>query len=324
LDDDAVISFIVRRVLGAIPLLLFISIVTYAMMALAPGGPANVLGPRGGGLSPEAVARINALYGLDKPWFIQYFYWLKQLLLHGSLGTSYVDGRPVIVKVLEKLPVTIEMVGLALLLTLIIALPIGIYAGAHRGSFFDNATSAVGFVFYGMPVFWLAIVLIDVFAVQFRWFPSSGLSSLGRENDWGDRLWHLTLPVVAIALVSFVSWMRYQRSSIIEAMGSAYIRTARSKGLSERDVLFHHAFRNALLPIVTLLGLSLPALVGGAYFVEYVFSIPGVGYLTFSSIFARDYPTLMAITMLTAVLIVAGNLLADIAYAYVDPRIRYA
>jgi peptide/nickel transport system permease protein len=318
------ISFIIRRILGAIPLLLFISVVTYAMMALAPGGPAAVLGPRGQGLSPEAVAQINAAYGLDKPWYIQYFFWLKQLLLHGSLGTSYVDNRPVIEKVFEKLPVTIEMVGLALLLTLIIALPIGIYAGAHRGSFFDNASSAVGFIFYGMPVFWLSIVLIDLFAVQLRWFPSSGLSSLGRENDLGDRLWHLVLPVVAIALVSFVSWMRYQRSSIIEAMSSAYIRTARSKGLSERDVLVHHAFRNALLPIVTLLGLSLPALVGGAYFVEYVFSIPGVGYLTFSSIFARDYPTLMAITMLTAVLIVAGNLLADVAYAVVDPRIRYA
>ena len=316
------IGYILRRIAGAIPLLLFISIVTYAMMALAPGGPAAILGPRGA-LSPATIARINALYGLDKPWYVQYFYWLKQLLFHGSLGTSFVDSRPVITKVLERLPVTMEMVALALLLTLIIALPIGIYAGAHRGSWFDNASSAVGFIFYGMPVFWLSIVLIDLFAVQMRWFPSSGLNSLGHENDPLDRLWHLTLPVIAIALVSFVSWMRYQRSSIIEAMNSGYIRTARSKGLSERDVLVKHAFRNALLPIVTLLGLSLPALVGGAYFVEYVFSIPGVGYLTFTSIFTRDYPTLMAITMLTAVLIVTGNLLADICYALVDPRIRY-
>jgi peptide/nickel transport system permease protein len=318
-----VISYILRRLAGAVPLLLFISIVTYAMMALAPGGPAAILGPRGA-LSPAIMAQINALYGLDKPWYVQYFYWLKQLVLHGSLGTSYVDQRPVVEKVLERLPVTIEMVGLALLLTLIIAIPIGIYAGSRRGSLFDNATSAVGFAFYGMPVFWLSIVLIDVFAVQLRWFPSSGLSSLGREDDPFDRLWHLVLPVVAIALVSFVSWMRYQRSSIIEAMSSAYIRTARSKGLTERDVLLRHALRNALLPIITLLGLSLPTLVGGAYFVEYVFSIPGVGYLTFTSIFARDYPTLMAITMLTAVLIVLGNLLADVAYAVADPRIRYA
>ena len=196
------IAYIIRRLAGAVPLLLFISVVTYAMMALAPGGPAAILGPRGA-LSPAVMARINALYGLDKPWFVQYFYWLKQLVLHGSLGASYVDQRPVVEKVLERLPVTIEMVGLALLLTLLIAIPIGIYAGAHRGSLFDNATSAVGFAFYGMPVFWLSIVLIDLFAVQLRWFPSSGLSSLGREDDPFDRLWHLVLPVVAIALVSF-------------------------------------------------------------------------------------------------------------------------
>jgi peptide/nickel transport system permease protein len=318
-----VIVYITRRLLGAIPLLLFISIVTYAMMALAPGGPAAVLGPKGGGISPEAVAHLNALYGLDKPWYLQYFYWLRELVVHGSLGSSFVDQRPVVTKVLEKLPVTIEMIGLALLLTLLIAIPVGIYAGAHRNSRFDNVSSTVGFILYGAPIFWLSIVLIDLFAMHLHWFPSSGLSSLGHENDPVDRLYHLTLPVIVLALGSFVSWMRYQRSSIIEAMGAPYIRTARAKGLSERSVLFHHAFRNALLPIVTLLGLSLPGLVGGAYFVEYIFSIPGVGYLTFTSIFSRDYPTLMAITMLTAVLIVLGNLLADVAYAVVDPRIRY-
>jgi peptide/nickel transport system permease protein len=323
LDGSAVTGYIVRRLGGAIPLLLFISFVTYGMMALAPGGPTAILGPHGA-VAPAVAARLNALYGLDKPWFVQYLLWLKQLLLHGSLGISYVDARPVVTKVLERLPVTIEMVGLALVLTLIIAIPIGIYAGAHRGSIFDNATSTIGFIFYGMPIFWLSIVLIDLFAVQMHLFPSSGLSSLGHENDPFDRLWHLALPVVAIALVSFVSWMRYQRSSIIDAMSSGYIRTARSKGLSERDVLVKHAFRNALLPIVTLLGLSLPTLIGGAYFVEYIFSIPGIGYLTFTSIFTRDYPTLMAITMLTAVFIVVGNLLADLAYAAVDPRIRYS
>jgi peptide/nickel transport system permease protein len=304
-------------------LLLFISVVTYAMMALAPGGPVAVLGPRGNALSPEVIANIKAAYGLDQPWYLQYFYWLKELLLHGSLGTSFVDHRPVIEKVWEKLPVTMEMVGLALVVTLLIALPLGLYAGAHRGSPIDAISSFIGFAFYGVPVFWLSIVVLDVFAVHLRWFPTSGIASLGREGDPLDRLWHLTLPVVAIALTSFVGWMRYQRGAVIEAMQSAYIRTARAKGLAERDVLVHHALRNALLPIVTLLGLSLPGLVGGAYFVEYVFSVPGVGYLTFSSIFARDYPTLMAITMLTAVLIVAGNLVADIVYAAVDPRIRY-
>lgn len=317
------IAYIVRRLLGAIPLLLFISVVTYALMALAPGGPTAVLAPRSGVLSPEAVARLDALYGLDKPWYLQYFYWLRELVLHGSLGTSYVDQRPVVAKVLEKLPVTVEMIGLALVLTLLIAIPVGIYAGARRNSAFDRTASLIGFILYGAPIFWLSILVIDLFAMHLHWFPSSGLSSLGREDDPVDRLYHLTLPVVVLALASYVSWMRYERSSIIDALGAPYIRTARAKGASERSVLFHHAFRNALLPIVTLLGLSLPALVGGAYFVEYIFSIPGIGYLTFTSIFSRDYPTLMAITMLTAVLIVLGNLLADIAYAMVDPRIRY-
>ena len=221
-------TYIVRRLLGAVPLLLFISVVTYAMMALAPGGPVGVLGPRGGGLSPEAIAAIKAAYGLDKPWYIQYFFWLKELVVHGSLGTSFVDHRPVIAKVWEKLPITVEMVGLALVLTLVIALPIGIYAGAHRGSLADNLSSAVGFVFYGVPIFWLSIVLIDVFAVQLRWFPSSGLNSLGAEGDPFDRLRHLALPVVAIALTSYVSWMRYQRSAMIEAMAVLLISCTRN------------------------------------------------------------------------------------------------
>lgn len=315
--------YILRRIAGAIPLLLFISVVTYAMMALAPGGPAGVLGPKGQGLSPEAVKRIEAAYGLDKPWYVQYFYWLSALVFHGSLGTSFIDHRPVIEKVFERLPVTIEMAGLALLLTLLVAIPMGVYAGAHRNSPFDYVTTAAGFVFYGVPVFWLAILMIDLFAVKLNLFPSSGISSLGHEDDPVDRLRHLVLPVITLTLVGFVSWMRFQRSSIIETMSAPFIRTARSKGLSETQVLFNHALRNALLPIVTLLGLSLPGLVGGVYFLEYIFSIPGLGYLTFTSIFSRDYPTIMAITMMTAVLIVLGNLIADVAYGIVDPRVRY-
>src|SRR5262249_1738385 len=173
LDARSVTAYIVRRLVGALPLLLFISIVTYAMMSLAPGGPSAVLGPKGAN-SPAAIARLNALYGLDKPWYLQYFYWLRELVLHGSLGTSFVDQRPVVTKVLEKLPVTIEMVGLALLLTLIIAIPIGIYAGARRGSVFDRLSSTAGFILYGAPIFWLSLLLIDAFALHLHWFPSSG------------------------------------------------------------------------------------------------------------------------------------------------------
>ena len=317
------IAFIVRRVAGAIPLLLFVSFVSYALMGLAPGGPAAIFAEQAHAMSPAARAAFVASLGLDKPWYVQYLYWLKELLLHGSLGTSFVDGRPVVLRIAEKMPVTLELIGLAMIVTLAVAVPLGVAAATKRGSAFDVVTTALAFLAYGVPVFWLGIVLIDVFAVQLRWFPGSGIASLGRLGDPLDRLWHLVLPVASLSLVGFASWMRYQRGAMLDVLDQPYIRTARSKGLSERAVIYSHALRNALIPIVTLLGLSLPALVGGAYFVEYVFSVPGMGYLGLNAVFQRDYPTVMGITLLSAVLVVLGNLLADVAYAVVDPRIRY-
>jgi peptide/nickel transport system permease protein len=316
-------SFIIRRLVGAVPLLLLVSLISYAIMGLSPGGPAAILGQQARKLSPAARAHFIALLGLDRPWYVQYFYWLKTLLFQGSLGNSYVDGRPVIQKILEKLPVTLELLTLALILTLLIAIPVGVYAATKRNSWFDIGSTAIGFVAYGIPVFWLGIVMIDVFAVHLRWLPASGIASLGRENDLLDRLRHLVLPVVTLAIVSFASWMRYQRGAMLEVLSAPFVRTARAKGLTERVVVYRHALRNALIPTVTLLGLTLPGLVGGAFFVEYIFSYPGMGYLGITSIFARDYPTVMGITMLSAVLVVLGNLLADVFYSLVDPRIRY-
>lgn len=315
--------YAVRRLLGAVPLLLFIAFISYAMMGLSPGGPAALLGAPGHGLTPALRQQLVTLLGLDKPWYEQFFYWLENLLVHHSLGFSYVDQRPVLEKIIEKLPITVELIGLSLALTLLIALPAGIFAGLRRNGWFDHFSSAIAFAAYGIPVFWLGIVLIDLFAVHLRWLPSSGIASLGREHDVLDRLRHLILPVVTLTIVSLASWMRYQRSAMIETLSAPFIRTARSKGLSEWAVVIHHALRNALLPVVTLLGLSLPGLVGGAYFVEYVFSLPGLGYLGVTSVFSRDYPTVMGITLLSAILVVAGNLLADLAYGLVDPRIRY-
>jgi peptide/nickel transport system permease protein len=316
-------SFIVRRLIGAVPLLLLVSLISYAIMGLAPGGPGAIIAEQARRMTPVARQHFIQLLGLDKPWYVQYFYWLKTLIFQGSLGNSYVDGRPVVEKILEKLPITLELLTLALLLTLLIALPAGVYAATKRNSWFDLSSTAIGFVAYGIPVFWLGIVLIDVFAVHLRWLPASGVASLGGEHDIGDRLRHLILPVVTLALVSFASWMRYQRGAMLEVLSEPFVRTARAKGLAERIVIYRHALRNALIPTVTLLGLTLPGLVGGAFFVEYVFSYPGMGYLGINSIFARDYPTVMGITMLSAVLVVLGNLLADVFYAVVDPRIRY-
>lgn len=317
------IAYVVRRVLGAIPLLFIVTVISYAMMGLSPGGPAAILGQSARGLTPAAREHLLAALGLDRPWYVQYFYWLQNLVLHGSLGYSYVDNRPVIAKILEKLPITIELIGLSIVVTLAVAIPVGIYAATKRDSIFDHLSSALAFVAYGVPTFWLGIILIDLFAVHWQIFPASGIASLGQESNPIDRLAHLILPVATLSIVSFAGWMRYQRASMVDVLDQQFVRTARSKGLDERAVIYKHAFRNALLPVVTLLGLSLPGLVGGAYFIEYVFSLPGMGYLGITSAFARDYPTLMGITLLSAVLVIAGNLLADIAYGYVDPRIRY-
>ncbi len=317
------IAYAARRILGSIPLLLVITIISYALMGLSPGGPAAILGQSARGMTPIQREHLIALLGLNRPWYVQYFYWLQNLVLHGSLGYSYVDSRPVIAKILGKLPVTLELIGLSTLLTLAIAIPTGVYAAVKRGRAFDEIVTTLAFVAYGMPVFWLGILLIDVFAVHLRWFPLSGISSLGQSHNLLDRLDHLVLPVVTLSTVSFASWMRYQRSATIEVLGAPFVRTAHAKGLTNWTVIVKHTLRNALLPTITLLGLSLPSLIGGAYFIEYVFSLPGMGYLGVTSVFARDYPTVMGITLISAVLVVAGNLLADIAYAAVDPRIRY-
>jgi peptide/nickel transport system permease protein len=317
------IVFIVRRLLGAIPLLLLISVISYALMGLSPGGPGAIFAAQAQRMSPAARAEFIHSLGLDKPWYVQYVYWLGNLVFHGSLGYSYVDQRPVVVKLLERLPVTVEMLGLALFCTIVIAIPIGVYSAIKRNSAFDYATTVLAFASYGMPVFWLSIILIDAFAVHLRWFPSSGANSVGLTNNAADRLRHLILPAAALTIVSLASWIRYQRAAMLNVLGELYLRTARSKGLSEGTVIARHALRNALLPTITLLGLSLPGLFSGAYFVEYVFSIPGMGYLGINAVFQRDYPTVMALTMMTAILVVLGNLAADVAYGVVDPRIRY-
>ena len=314
-------AFVVRRLLGAIPLLLLVTFISYALMGLSPGGPGAILGQQARGMTPAVRANFIAQLGLDKPWYVQYAFWLGALL-HGSLGYSYVDNRPVFAKILERLPITLELLGLSLVVTLAIAIPVGVRAATKRGSWFDYLSSAIAFTAYATPVFWLGIVLVDVFAIHLRWFPTSGIASLGG-GGLVDRLRHLVLPVAALSIVSFASWMRFQRGAMIEALSAPYVRTARAKGLRESLVVSRHALRNALIPTITLLGLTLPGLVGGAYFIEYVFSLPGMGLLGIDSVFGRDYPTVMGITLLSAVLVIAGNLLADVLYAVADPRIRY-
>lgn len=310
--------------MGLVPLLFGISIISYAMMGLAPGGPAAIFAGMARQMTPADRAVIMHNLGLDRPWYVQYFYWLKNLLVSHSLGYSFIDGRPVMTKILEKLPVTAELIGISFAVTMLVAIPVAIYSATHKNSAIDYLATVIVFVGYGMPIFWLGIVLLNLFSVRLHWLPSSGLTNLGVSGfDLADRVRHLILPVATLSFVSLAAWIRYQRSSMIEVLGEDFIRTAAAKGLGRWTVVYKHAFRNALLPLITLIGLYLPALLTGAYFVEIVFSIPGMGYIGLNAIFERDYPTIMGTVFFSAVLVVLGNLFADIAYAAVDPRIRY-
>lgn len=316
-------NYLVRRILGLVPLLLGISIVSFGMMFMAPGGPTSVFLASSHPMSPVEIANIRHNLGLDKPWYVQYFLWLVNML-HGDFGYSFTDGRPVLTKILEKVPVTALLIGVSFFFTMLIAIPTAIYSAVHKNSLFDYIATAVAFIGYGAPTFWLGIELIQLFSVKWNLLPDAGLTSIDSTGfNLGDSVRHLILPVATLTFVSLASWIRYQRSSMLEVLGEDYIRTAAAKGLSDNAVIFKHAFRNALLPLITLLGLYLPALLTGAYFVEIVFTIPGMGFLGLNAILERDYPTVMGTTVISAVLVVIGNLLADVGYAAADPRIRY-
>ena len=317
-------TYLGRRLLGLIPLLLGISMISYAIMALAPGGMGSIFTHSARPMSAADLAAIQHQLGLDQPWYVQYFYWLHNLVINHNLGYSFIDGRPVMTKILEKIPTTLQLITTSLACTLLIAIPTAIYAATHKNSMFDYVATALAFIGYGMPTFWLGIMLLEIFSVNLHWFPASGLNSIDSTGfNLADRIHHLVLPVATLTFVSLASWMRYQRASMLDVLGEDYIRTAFAKGLSPRTVIYKHALRNALLPVITLMGLYLPALLTGAYFTEIVFSIPGMGYIGLNAIFERDYPTIMGITLFSALLVVIGNLLADIGYAAADPRIRY-
>lgn len=316
-------NYLIRRIIGLVPLIIGISAVSFGMMFMAPGGPTSVFLASSHPMSPVEIASIRHNLGLDKPWYVQYVLWLLNIL-HGDFGYSFTDGRPVLTKIVEKVPVTALLIGVSFFFTILIAIPTAIYSAVHKNSLFDYVATAIAFIGYGAPTFWLGIELIQLFSVKWHVLPDSGLTSIDATGfDLGDVTRHLVLPVATLTFVSLASWIRFQRSSMLEVLGEDYIRTAAAKGLSRNVVIFKHAFRNALLPLITLLGLYLPALLTGAYFVEIVFTIPGMGYLGLNAILERDYPTVMGTTVISAALVVIGNLLADIGYAAADPRIRY-
>lgn len=326
--------YIARRLLQTIPLLLGILTLVFIFMHAAPGDPtAMYMHPS---VAPEVLEQMQRNWGLDQPLHIQYVRWMKSFLT-GDFGYSLTQHRPVAAILAERIPNTLLLSGTALVLIFAIGIAVGIVQAVRQYSLLDNVLTLVALFIYSMPTFWLALILMLIFAFkvyQIEWwpeflrFPASDMTSVGYYalSGWGkfvDRLRHLTLPAISLGIASAASVARYMRSSMLEVIHQDYIRTARAKGLPERTVILKHALKNALLPIITLLGLYLPFLFSGAVLVEMVFSWPGMGRTIVDAIFQRDYPLVMATSFVFATMVVIGNLVADILYAAVDPRIRY-
>ena len=296
-------------------------------MQLAPGGPVDQMTDLNPHITPAAKEHIREEMGLNRPLIVQYGVWVKHLVTF-NFGRSFKDHRPVTEKIMERLPATLLLNVLSIGLTLLIALPLGFYSGLRANSFFDKSLTAFVFLGFSMPTYVLALALMLIFGLHLGWLPMSGLTSL----DWNDHLtlWqrgldmarHLVLPVAVLSLTSLAGLSRYARSSMLEVIHQDYIRTAIAKGLTPWRVYGVHAVRNALLPIITLLGLMLPDLIGGGVIIETLFAYPGMGRLGYDAILSRDYNLIMALTVFSAVLTVIGNLTADVVYAWADPRIR--
>lgn len=309
-----------------IPLIFGITLITFIVIHLAPGSPVEVQTEMSLKVTAQAKENLKKLYGLDKPLYIQYIDWIKRFIKL-DFGKSFVDGRKVIDKIIERIPITLTINILSLILIFVVAIPIGILSATKQYSLFDKLSTVFVFVGFSTPTFWLALLLMILFGVHMGILPISGIQSIDvSEMGPFDRLldWikHLILPVGVSAFGGIAGLSRYSRSSMLEVIRQDYIKTAKAKGLPETEVIFKHAFRNALMPIVTILGLSVPGLIGGGVIFETIFAIPGMGQLFYSSTMARDYPTIMGILVIGAILTLFGNLIADISYALVDPRVR--
>ena len=319
-------KYLLRRLGAAIPVVLGVTILTFLVMHATAGNyvPGLDLNPS---LRPADIERIRANLGLDRPLWLQYVTWLGGML-HGDFGRSLIDGSPVMSHILERLPNTLELTITAILLGILISIPLGVTGALRRGSKIDNFFTVVSTAGFAIPQFWLGLILILFFSVQLHawglpWLPSGGAFSAFDGGDPLDRLLHLIMPATVLSFFYLSVWSRFVRSSMVEVLSQDYVRTARAKGMGERRVVYQHALRNAIVPLVTLVGLELPALVSGGLVVEVVFGWPGIGRLAFERATQYDYTTVMGITTFAALLVVFGNLLADVLYAILDPRIRY-
>ncbi|ERM17782.1 ABC transporter permease [Brevibacillus laterosporus] len=311
-------SFIAKRILQSIPMLFFISIVCFALIKLAPGDPLQTfITPK---MSLEDIERIRHNMGLDRPGYVQYLMWLKNVFM-GDFGYSLINHRPVLTQVIERLPATAGLMGASILLSVLLAIPLGLLAGANRNKWIDSILNMFSYVGISIPAFWFAMLLIYFFAIKLHLLPSMGIRTIGVTSTW-DVIKHGILPCLVLSFGQLSVYMRYIRSNTIGQLKEDYVQIQYAYGSTRWQILFRHVLKNVLLPIITLLGMSLPDLIAGAIITETVFSWPGIGSLSIKAAFGFDYPIIMAITMFTSVLLIIGNLLADILYSVVDPRIR--
>jgi len=320
-------SYALKRLLGMLPLLLGITMISFAMMHLAPGEPAVTGQEFNPKVSSQDIERLRAYYGLDKPLYEQYWNWLKRLAVL-DFGESFSsDHRPVLDKVLERLPVTLWINILAMMVIFLVAIPIGVMSAVKQDSWFDRAMTVFVFIGFAIPSFWLGLLLMMGLGVNMNLLPISGIhdyswQQMGFWEQQLDFFKHLILPVFVSAIGGLAGMSRFMRTGMLEVIRADYITTARAMGVPENTIRYRLALKNAILPIITLLGLSIPGLIGGSVIVEYLFSLPGMGRLFYEAILARDYTVVMGITVIGAVLTLIGNLMADLAYAWADPRIR--
>ncbi|HEU5210977.1 MAG TPA: ABC transporter permease [Longimicrobiales bacterium] len=324
-------TFILRRVLGAIPLLLGIATLVFFVLNLAPGDPAAAyMNPN---MPPEIIEQLRVNLGLDQPVHVRYVKWMMSFFT-GDWGYSFAQSRPVAAILLDALPNTLILAAISLVLVFLIGVVVGVFQAVRQNSLTDSSLSVVGLFFYSMPSFWLGLMLMLVFSLkasEWGWpfsLPPTGVTSVDYDfmtagEQIRDRIAHLVLPVATLTLALAAGVARYTRGQMLEVVRQDYIRTARAKGLPERTVIFKHALRNSMIPVITLLGLNLPYLFSGAVFIEYIFAWPGMGRVIVDAIYQRDYPLVMATSFLFATIVVIGNLVADVLYAVADPRIRY-
>jgi peptide/nickel transport system permease protein len=336
-------DYLLKRLLLMIPTFIGITIIGFFIMRLAPGDPAELrasggLGAAaGGGISvekrgsvDEAIAQWRAQYGLDKPLHVQYAVWLKNLATL-NFGESFKDNQSVWTKIAERLPVTIKLNFWSILVVYLVAIPLGVYSATHPNSWGDKATTLAAFILFAVPLVWAAtMAIVFICGGDFYYlFPPGGLESIDYSDNWSiwrkfkDHAWHIFLPVVLLSYDGFAGLSRYMRASMLEVLAQDYVQVARAKGLPEKTVLFKHVLRNSLIPQVTILASILPGLIGGSVIIETIFSIPGLGQLGFESVLARDYPTVLALFTVSAVLTLVGILLSDLLLAAVDPRIAF-